>query len=111
MSYKMSEVFFILRLEGGVLTFVNEDNSDHYFSEKKKYNLAFPECLFFEKLYAKNFSQTLFLYCSCSRLQIFGYLSEAVAKQFPASYLTELFTGCKESQFYSLPFGQAVASM
>ena len=35
MSYKMSEVFFILRLEGGVLTFVNEDNSDNYFSEKK----------------------------------------------------------------------------
>ena len=34
-SYKMSEVFFILGLEGAVLTFISEDNSDNYFSEKK----------------------------------------------------------------------------
>lgn len=48
--------FFILGLEGGVLIFINEDNSDNYFSEKKKYNLVFSECLFFEKLFVKNFS-------------------------------------------------------
>ena len=53
---------------------------------KKKYNLAFLGCLFFEKLYAKNLSQILYLYCSRPRLQVYGYLTEAAAKQFVALF-------------------------
>ena len=53
---------------------------------KKKYNLAFLGFLFFEKLYAKNLSQILYLYCSRPRLQVYGYLTEAAAKQFVALF-------------------------
>ena len=62
-SYNYVRGFFILGSGGGVLTFINEDNSqcDNYFSEKKKYNLAFPGCLFFEKLYGKKLKSNLVL--------------------------------------------------
>ena len=53
--------FFILGSGGGVLTFINDDNSANFFSVKKRFNLAFPGCLFFEKLYAKKLKSNLVL--------------------------------------------------
>lgn len=79
--------FFILGSGGGVLTFINEDNSqcDNYFSEKKKVQFSFSRVSFFLRNYMqKNLSQIL--YCSRPRLQIYGYLIEAATKQFPALF-------------------------
>ena len=56
--------FFILGSGGGVLTFINEDNSqcDNYFSEKKKVQFSFSRVsFFFEKLYAKKLKSNLVL--------------------------------------------------